>query len=111
MLSYNAPHYARGMKSGDQKTPDFYLQAPPEYVKRVARDPKNPTMREMYAAAVAAMDDGIGRLLKTLDEQGLRDRTLVVFLSDNGADTGHGGSSGVLSGHKAQLAKGESAQP
>lgn len=106
MLSYNAPHYARGMKSGDRKTPDFYLQAPPEYVKRVARDSKNPTIREMYAAAVAAMDDGIGRLLKTLDEQGLRDRTLVVFLSDNGADTGHGGSSGALSGHKAQLAEG-----
>ena len=106
MLSYNAPHYARGMKSGDRKTPDFYLQAPPEYVKRVARDPKNPTMREMYAAAVSVMDDGIGRLLQTLDEQGLRDRTLVVFLSDNGADTGHGGSSGVLSGHKAQLAEG-----
>ena len=106
MLSYNAPHYARGRKAGEQKTPDFYIQAPPEYVERVARDPKHPTMREMYAAAVAAMDDGIGRLLKTLDEQGLRERTLVVFLSDNGADTGHGGSSGVLSGHKAQLAEG-----
>ena len=106
MLSYNAPHYARGKKAGDRHTPDHYIQAPPEVVARVARDPEQPTMREMYAAAVAAMDDGIGRFLRTLDEQGLREKTLVIFLSDNGADTGHGGSSGELSGHKAQLAEG-----
>lgn len=106
MLSYNAPHYARGKKPGDNHPPDYYIQAPPELVARVARDPQHPTLREMYAAAVACMDDGIGRLLKTLDELGLRDRTLVVFLSDNGADIGHGGSSGPLSGHKAQLAEG-----
>jgi arylsulfatase A len=106
MLSYNAPHYARGRKPGDAYGPDHYLQAPPEFLQRVARDPQHPTLRETYAAAVACMDDGIGRLLKTLEEEGLRDRTLVVFLSDNGADTGHGGSSGALSGHKAQLAEG-----
>lgn len=106
MLSYNAPHYARGMKAGERKSADHYIQAPPEYVERVARDPKNPTIRDMYAAAVACMDDGIGRFLKTLDEQGLRDRTLVVFMGDNGADVGHGGSSGPLSGHKGELSEG-----
>lgn len=106
MLSYNAPHYARGQKSGERLTPDHYLQAPPEWIRRTARDPDRPTMRELYAAVVEAMDAGVGRLMRTLDESGLRDRTLVVFLSDNGADTGHGGSSGVLSGHKAQLAEG-----
>jgi len=73
---------------------------------RVARDPDKPTMREQYAAAVVAMDEGIGRFVKALDDEGLRDRTLVVFLSDNGADTGHGGSSGPLTGHKAQLSEG-----
>ncbi len=106
MLSYNAPHYARGKKPGDAYGPDHYLQAPPEFLEKAARDPQQPTLRETYAAAVACMDDGIGRLLKTLDDEGLRDRTLVVFLSDNGADVGHGGSSGALSGHKAQLAEG-----
>lgn len=106
MLSYNAPHYARGKKAGDTFGPDHYIQAPPEAIARVARDPKNPTLRELYAAAVNVMDEGIGRFLKTLDDEGLRERTLVIFLSDNGADTGHGGSSGPLSGHKAQLAEG-----
>lgn len=37
-----------------------------------------------YAAMVTAMDRGIGRVLQTLDEQGLTDNTLIVFLSDNG---------------------------
>lgn len=106
MLSYNAPHYARGKKAGDTWGPEHYIQAPPEAIARVARDPGHPTLRELYGAAVNAMDEGIGRLLKTVDEEGLRERTLVIFLSDNGADTGHGGSSGPLSGHKAQLAEG-----
>jgi arylsulfatase A-like enzyme len=38
----------------------------------------------VYAAVLAAMDDTVGRLLRRLDELGLRDRTLVVFTSDNG---------------------------
>ena len=106
MLSYNAPHYARGKRAGDQLAPDHYIQAPAEYIERVARNPAQPTMREMYAAAVACMDDGIGRLLKTLDAEGLAERTLVIFFSDNGADLGHGGSGGPLSGQKGWLSEG-----
>lgn len=106
MLSFNAPHYARGKKAGEKFPADHYIQAPVDVIMRTARNPANPAMREMYAAAVSAMDDGVGRLLRFLDEQDLRERTLVVFLSDNGADIGHGGSSGPLSGHKAQLAEG-----
>lgn len=34
---------------------------------------------------VSAVDDGIGRLLDTLDAHGLAKETIVVFLSDNGA--------------------------
>ncbi len=34
---------------------------------------------------VAQMDDTIGQLLRVLDETGHRDRTVVVFASDNGA--------------------------
>ncbi|MFK7789939.1 MAG: sulfatase [Phycisphaeraceae bacterium] len=45
------------------------------------KDPK-------YAAMVEAMDQYIGRVLDTLDEQGVADNTIVVFTSDNG---GHGG--------------------
>ena len=38
----------------------------------------------VYAAQLHRMDLGVGRLLDTLDECGLADNTLVMFLSDNG---------------------------
>ena len=38
----------------------------------------------VYAAMIDRMDQGIGRVLRALDETGQRDDTLVVFLSDNG---------------------------
>jgi len=44
-----------------------------------------------YFAAVTAMDNNIGRVLDRLEELGLREKTLVVFLSDNGFSCGHHG--------------------
>ncbi len=37
-----------------------------------------------YAATVQTLDDVVGRLLEHLDAAGLRDRTIVIFTSDNG---------------------------
>ena len=37
---------------------------------------------------MTCLDYNIGRILKHLDKQGLRENTLVVFLSDNGGPTG-----------------------
>jgi arylsulfatase A-like enzyme len=37
-----------------------------------------------YAAMVQHMDDNVGKILKAIDELGLRDNTIVVFTSDNG---------------------------
>lgn len=62
-----------------------------------------------YAALVTHMDYNIGRLLGTLDALGLREKTLVIFASDNGAavqapvelNCGAG-----LKGHKGQLYEG-----
>jgi arylsulfatase A-like enzyme len=38
----------------------------------------------VYAATVQTLDDSVGRLLTHLDAAGLRERTIVVFTSDNG---------------------------
>jgi len=38
-----------------------------------------------YAALITHMDAAIGRLLEHLDSTGLRENTLVIFASDNGA--------------------------
>jgi len=43
------------------------------------------TPRAAYAAMITRMDGYVGRLLDLLDELGLRDDTVVVFSSDNGA--------------------------
>jgi arylsulfatase A-like enzyme len=47
-------------------------------------DPANPQKNPLYAAMVKSMDDGVGRLLRHLDESGEADNTLIVFWSDNG---------------------------
>lgn len=67
-LAYNAPH-----------TP---LQATPKYLERFRHiEGKN---RRVYAAMISAVDDGVGRVLSTLDRLGITDNTIVIFLSDNG---------------------------
>jgi len=38
----------------------------------------------VYAAQVDRVDQGVGRLMRTLDELGATDDTLIIFLSDNG---------------------------
>ncbi|MGI9273956.1 MAG: arylsulfatase B [Endozoicomonas sp.] len=40
--------------------------------------------RPVYAAMVDAMDQAIGRVLKTLEDEGIADNTIVLFFSDNG---------------------------
>jgi arylsulfatase A-like enzyme len=38
----------------------------------------------VYAAQIDRMDQGIGEILRALDDMGIEDNTLVMFLSDNG---------------------------
>ena len=47
--------------------------------------------RAAYAAMIARLDAGVGRLMRTLAETGLDARTLVMFTSDNGATFETGG--------------------
>jgi len=46
-----------------------------------------PRNRAIYYGNVSQMDDEAGRLLRYLDEAGLRRNTAVVFTSDNGPET------------------------
>jgi arylsulfatase A-like enzyme len=41
----------------------------------------------VYAAMIERMDHGIGRVIKSLFESGKAENTLVIFMSDNGADS------------------------
>ncbi len=51
----------------------------------------NPVAMINTAAETTMVDDGVGRLLTALEENGLRDNTLVIYTSDQGARYGHGG--------------------
>lgn len=67
-VAYNAPHWP--------------LQVPQADYDRFAsiKDP----VRRTYVAMIAAMDDGVGQILDALDRKGVRENTIIVFLSDNG---------------------------
>jgi uncharacterized sulfatase len=43
-----------------------------------------PHRKRVYAAMIRAIDRSVGRVLDTLDQEGLADNTLVMFTSDNG---------------------------
>ena len=44
-----------------------------------------------YFAAVTGADRGVGRVVETLEELGVRENTLIIFTSDNGFSCGHYG--------------------
>jgi arylsulfatase A-like enzyme len=90
-LAYNAPH-----------TP---MQAAEKYLSRFS-DITNPP-RRTYAAMVSAVDDGVGRLLATVRQLGLEEKTLIVFLSDNGGpEQANASNNGPLRGGKSDVWEG-----
>ncbi len=59
-------------------------------------------IRGKLAGAIVSVDDQVGKLIKALEEHGIRDNTLVIFTSDNGANSGDGGTSTPYTGGKGQ---------
>jgi arylsulfatase A-like enzyme len=100
-LAYNAPHYP--------------MHAPPEYMDRFVHLPWD---RQVMAAMISAVDDGLGSIIEELERQGQINNTVICFQSDNGPsresrnwldgreDPYYGGSSGKFKGHKFSLFEG-----
>ena len=81
------------------------LQTTPAYLARVAgaADPR----RQSYLAMLAALDDGVGKIVDAVDRNGLAKNTLIVFTSDNGGPTWQTtASNGPLNGVKALALEG-----
>lgn len=68
-LAYSAPHIP--------------LQEPEQWKEKYSFI-KNESRRD-YAAAMAHLDEAIGQVLQHLDSLGLKENTIVLFMSDNGA--------------------------
>lgn len=63
--------------------------------------------RRTYAGMVAAMDEAIGHVIEALDKRGLRQKTLIIFSSDNGGPRpGKVTSNGPLRAGKGTLYEG-----
>lgn len=74
--------------------PHFAVHSPhdakPDLIERFQSKPgvdghNNPT----YAAMIAAVDDSVGRVMQTLDDLQLADKTVLIFTSDNGGVGGY----------------------
>ena len=90
-LAYNAPHAP--------------LQATEKYLNRFTHIENK--KRRTYAAMVSAVDDGVGRVMKTLADHNIEENTIVVFLSDNGgAITKNASNNTPLRGAKSDLFEG-----
>jgi arylsulfatase A-like enzyme len=83
-LAYNCPHTPL-------QVPSVYVEpyAGAEVIDGVSARPrsKGPSLREITAKVygmVANIDENLGRLFDRLDALGVADRTLVLFLTDNG---------------------------
>lgn len=95
-LAFNAPH---GPSNFDRTGP----QAPDDALAMyLDRDPKEAKTR--YLATISSMDAKVGRVLKTLDELGLAENTVVFFSSDHGAT--RIGNNGPFRGLKGQFFEG-----
>jgi arylsulfatase A-like enzyme len=92
-LAYNAPH--------------FPIQPPADWLARYkAKHPEVPQKRAKNCAFVEHLDAGIGKVLKTLDQTGRADNTLVIFTSDNGGSLPHAQTNGSLNGGKQDMLEG-----
>jgi len=99
-LPYNAVHgplwtEARQTPSG---RPDWLAKAEARGLDFPERD---------YSAVLEHLDDSVGRIGRTLQTLGIDDRTLVIFISDNGAIVDKfPGDNGPLRGQKGETWEG-----
>lgn len=93
-FALNLPHYPY---QGDAKWLEHYRPLP--------------YPRNLYAAFVSTLDERVAQLVRCVDDAGLRERTIIVYQSDNGhslEERAHrgGGSSGPYRGAKFSLFEG-----
>jgi arylsulfatase A len=82
-LPFNAAHFvgAHNVEPGEK----IEWHVPAEYLALYGCPPDESDPQKRFRAVVTALDAAIGRVLKAVDDSQLRDRTLVICLSDNGA--------------------------
>jgi arylsulfatase A-like enzyme len=77
-VAYNAPHWPYDRP--DKPSP------PPGSGAHVLANAENPPTRADYAAMMASVDEGVGRIVQTIERLGLTRDTIVIFTNDNGGE-------------------------
>jgi arylsulfatase A-like enzyme len=73
-------------------------------------EPNAKSRLERHKAMVRYVDKMVGKLIKSLDELKIRDRTIVIFTTDNGTTGGRVGFSATRNGKEVAGAKGEQSE-
>jgi arylsulfatase A-like enzyme len=76
-----------------------------EYRDRVDIENLSPDI-ETFFGMLVNLDDNMGRLEKFLEEKGLRENTILIFMTDNGATGGYNTYNAGMRGLKTQLWEG-----
>jgi arylsulfatase A-like enzyme len=82
-LPFNSPHFPNPRNQREGESSEW--QAPDKYFAEYGYSAKETDERKRYRVVVTALDDAFGRVISALDREGLAERTLVFFYSDNGA--------------------------
>jgi len=92
-VSFTAPHGPLEPRKGSYDA---------ERIKHIQHD-----ARRNYAGLIVAMDDNVGKVLATIQNNGLNENTIVIFTNDNGGPGGKDSTSNYpLRGHKGSLYEG-----
>ncbi len=80
------------------------LQPKKEDLKRLSHITQKKRMK--YAGLIVSLDDNIGKILKSIKDNGIEDNTIVIFTNDNGGQTATGAVNLPLKGKKGTLWEG-----
>ncbi|TPN86235.1 sulfatase [Aquimarina algicola] len=104
-LHYYAVH--RPIKARSEELLQKYMTKPVDSVtgQGIASNEKRKQIYAGYATMVESVDDNMKKLLKYLDNNGLRENTILIFTSDNGSNSGQSRND-LLRGSKGQIYEG-----
>jgi choline-sulfatase len=99
LVPFYAPHTPFDFQPDEYREPykDAKFSCFPDTPKHpwqnpgLARHHGNKESMRAYSALVSGVDANVGRILKKLEEMGVRENTLIVFTADQGWSAGHHG--------------------
>ncbi|GGK10749.1 sulfatase [Yeosuana aromativorans] len=112
VLAYYAVHTPIEAKEVDIKRNEEQMKHVdfgdgPEYIKEGNGDTRMKQDYPPYAALVESVDENIGKLIKTLKDEGLYDNTLIVLTSDHGGLSTRGPNHRLIPTSNAPLRAGK----